>query len=362
MTDGGVVPYYQDEFATLYKGDCFELMQGFDDGSFGMVFADPPYFRVKGDWWDNQWDTAAGFLDWVGLLAVEWRRVLAGNGSLYCFASPKMGARVEVKLGESFNVLTNVRWQKPPFSTKAEMFDKAKLRSFFPASETIVFAEQFGQDTSAGGEYTAAEVALRASVFEPLRLKLVKERDAAGLTNAQVDACLGTAGMAGHYFGASQWKMPTAEAYAKIQRLANGEHFRAEFEHLRAEFEHLRAEFEHLRAEFEHLRRPFNATPDAPYTDVWSFPTVKPYKGKHPCEKPQELIRHAVSMSHRADSLPILDTFAGTGSTLLAASAMGRKSVGMEISEEYCEAAALRLERQLLGFEQQGLDFGGSGD
>ena len=48
---------------------------------------------------------------------------------------------------------------------------------------------------------------------EELRLYLVAARDAAWLTSADVDKLLGTNGMAGHYFGRSQWEFPTREAY-----------------------------------------------------------------------------------------------------------------------------------------------------
>ena len=48
---------------------------------------------------------------------------------------------------------------------------------------------------------------------EELRLYLVAARDVAGLTSSDVDKLLGTNGMAGHYFGKSQWEFPTREAY-----------------------------------------------------------------------------------------------------------------------------------------------------
>ena len=52
---------------------------------------------------------------------------------------------------------------------------------------------------------------------EELRLYLVSARDAAGLTSADVDKLLGTNGMAGHYFGSSQWEFPTRENYDKMR-------------------------------------------------------------------------------------------------------------------------------------------------
>lgn len=42
---------------------------------------------------------------------------------------------------------------------------------------------------------------------------------ASGHTAADVDKLLGTNGMAGHYFSASQWALPTAEAYCKMQSI-----------------------------------------------------------------------------------------------------------------------------------------------
>ena len=54
---------------------------------------------------------------------------------------------------------------------------------------------------------------------ERLREYLIKARNAAGLTSSQVDRYLGTNGMAGHYFGRSQWEFPTREVYIRLQEI-----------------------------------------------------------------------------------------------------------------------------------------------
>ena len=97
------------------------------------------------------------------------------------------------------------------------------------------------------------------------------------------------------------------------------------------------------KAELDRTRRPFTPTTRALASDIWDFAPVRPYPGKHPCEKPAPLLRHMIETSTRPGAL-ILDPFAGSGSTLEVAAATGRRAIGIEKSEEYCEKIAHRLE------------------
>ena len=232
----------------LRFGDCLEIMRALPDRSVDLIATDPPYYKVKGDAWDRQWDTPAAFLGWFDLLAEQWQRILRPNGSLYTFAWPGIAAEIEVLIKRRFNVLQRITWAKPPFSTKAEMNSKADQRSYFPVSEAIIFAEHKGADNMAKGEagYAAKCDELRGFVFEPLRAYLAGERDRAGFTGTMVDAAFRLktgnpkSGMAGHWFGRVQWALPTAANYAWLRDLFGAGSLPHEHDFLRAQYEDLR--------------------------------------------------------------------------------------------------------------------------
>jgi adenine-specific DNA-methyltransferase len=328
----------------IYHGDCLEVMRHMDANSVDAIVTDPPYFKVKGEAWDRQWDKPTQFLAWLDQIAEQWQRVLRPNGSVYCFASPKMAARVECLIGQRFNVLNRITWQKDAGWAKRQC--KEEQRTFFPASEAIVFAEHFGADNIAKGEagYVAKCDELRGFVFEPLRAYLDGERQRAGITPREVNEYTGTQ-MAGHWFTRVQWALPTAKHYAAIRELF---HLRGNWEEntregfLRREYEDLRREYEDLRREYEDLRRPFSVTADVPYTDVWTFPTVQHYKGKHPCEKPLAMMEHIIRASTKPGSV-VLDCFAGSGATGAACLNLGRDFIGIENDAEYAALARRRI-------------------
>jgi site-specific DNA-methyltransferase (adenine-specific) len=67
----------------------------------------------------------------------------------------------------------------------------------------------------------------------------------------------------------------------------------------------------------------------------------------HPCAKPVEWMRWAVNLASRPGEV-VFDPFAGSGSTLRAAKDLGRKAVGIEIEERYCEMAVRRCAQEVL--------------
>lgn len=105
--------------------------------------------------------------------------------------------------------------------------------------------------------------------------------------------------------------------------------------------------------------RPDNYEPIYEFADeperaskVLSFPVIYPgltgcYEATgHPTQKNLKLMRELIAMRRGVAS--ILDPFMGSGTTLRAAKDLGRRAIGIEISEAYCEIAARRLQQSVL--------------
>lgn len=81
--------------------------------------------------------------------------------------------------------------------------------------------------------------------------------------------------------------------------------------------------------------------------DVLTFKREKPVN--HPSPKPVELMQRLIEVVTQPGGV-VLDPFMGSGTTLRAAKDLGRKSIGIELSEQYCEVAARRLRQEVLDF------------
>jgi DNA modification methylase len=76
--------------------------------------------------------------------------------------------------------------------------------------------------------------------------------------------------------------------------------------------------------------------------------TEAPQANGHPCPKPLRAWRMLLSNISR-EGQTVLDPFMGSGTTLRVAKDLGRKSIGIDIEERYCEIAARQCAQEVLG-------------
>lgn len=285
------------------------------DNSVDLIATDPPYYKVKTAAWDRQWPTKAAFFEWLDVVLNECQRVLKPTGSLYLFCSPYLAAETELLIGVHFKVLNHIVWRKP---TGRHMgCSKESLTKYFPQTERIIFAESTKP---------------RAFQYEPIRAHLANAIKVSGVTSKHVNTATKTK-MSGHWFGKSQFSMPSRTNYKVLRRLAPS----------LKPYEALRSEYVTIRQRAGQSGRRFAVTKHVPYTDVWDFRVVQPYNGKHPCEKPLALMEHIISASSNKNDL-VFDPFTGSGSTAIAARKLGRKFIGSEMGKEEYKQAITRLD------------------
>lgn len=90
---------------TVYSVDCMEVLKELPDESVDLILADPPYYRMKGDF-DFVFQSVKEYLDWCRIWVAECYRVLKPTGAFYCFGSERMLDWVSVE------VLNRLDWLK----------------------------------------------------------------------------------------------------------------------------------------------------------------------------------------------------------------------------------------------------------
>jgi hypothetical protein len=224
------------EINKIYNTDW--LNNTLPDKSVQLIIADPPYYKVKGDF-DFVWKTFDDYLADVEKWAIECKRVLADNGTLFWYGDAKNIAYAQVIFDKYFNLLNSLVWNKGSFLG----LEKTEgIRSFAPCTERVLMYsnEQYNLTTSV----YSIRYYIRSEIEKAKGKIILKE----------INKALGTATNGGGVASAclsldkAEPTMFTKEMYQRLQEwLNNGK-----------EYKYLRKEYEELRKEYEELRRPFN--------------------------------------------------------------------------------------------------------
>ncbi|AYM90054.1 site-specific DNA-methyltransferase [Serratia sp. 3ACOL1] len=324
---------------SLVNADTIEYIKTLPDNCIDLIATDPPYYRVKSCDWDNQWKTEADYLAWLDALLLEFWRVLKPSGSLYMFCGSRLASDTELLVRQRFDVLSHIVWAKPSGPWRRQ--NKESLRAFFPATERLIFAGHYaGPYQSKDTGHAAKCSELKQNVFKPLINYFKSARQALNVSAKEINAATGRQ-MASHWFSESQWHLPSEKQYLALQELfrrkAIEQHQAGWLDKphhvLVREYASLNREYKALCQEYKQLRRPFSVSVDVPYTDVWTFPPVQYYPGKHPCEKPAAMMAHIINTSSRPGDV-VADFFMGSGSTIKEAIKLGRIGLGVELEKE----------------------------
>ncbi|MTB66508.1 site-specific DNA-methyltransferase [Providencia sp. wls1943] len=334
----------------LVNADSLSYIKTLPDNCIDLIATDPPYFQVKSCNWDNQWESVTVYLSWLDEMLAEFWRVLKPNGSLYMFCGSKLAADTELLVRERFDVLNHIIWAKPSGPWRRQ--NKESLRSYFPATERILFAEHYQspyKGKSSG--YLQRRRELKENTLRPLIEYFKQARDSLGITAKEIHRATGKQ-MASHWFGYSQWQLPNESDYLKLQELFNqvavkqfsDNPLSRQHADLVSEQKLLNREYHELSQQYQLLRRPFTVTVDVPYTDVWTYPPVQYYPGKHPCEKPAAMMEHIINSSSREGDV-VADFFMGSGATIKAALKLNRRVIGVELETDRFEQTKMEINK-----------------
>ena len=124
----------------IHHADCLDVLPEIEAASIGLIVADPPYFRVLKENWDNQWPDEATYLDWsAAWLRLAMRTLVPGG---LCFIFGQVGKREHVWLHFMSRATSEFEFHDLIIWDRAVGYDRRD--SFSPAYEQILVLKQSG--------------------------------------------------------------------------------------------------------------------------------------------------------------------------------------------------------------------------
>lgn len=305
------------------------------DKCANLIIADPPYYKVKGDF-DFIWKTFDDYLKDVDKWAKECKRLLTDNGTILYYGDAKNIAYSQIIFDKYFNLLNNIVWENTN-DHKQQIRFNPELRSFAPLTERILmYSNEINYSTE------LQEIQNNQNLYKPIRDYLHNERlkineSLSTINKRAFGDKSGKDGMAGNILSPYKkgWSFPTMDKYNKLQKYYNI---------CLKPYEQLLKEYENLRREYEDLRRPFDNSLNL--GDVIRLPNYETGNYDHDTVKPEKLTRILIKTCSRENDLVVIP-FAGSGTECAMSVKENRNFVAYEITEKHVNMSNKRVKKIL---------------
>jgi site-specific DNA-methyltransferase (adenine-specific) len=288
------------------------------DKSVQLIIADPPYYKVKGDF-DFVWKTFGDYLQDVERWAIECKRVLADNGTIYWYGDAKNIAYSQIIFDKYFNLLNSLVWENTN-DHKQQIRFNTDLRTFAPLTERILI---YSNERANYGTRDLLKIA--GESISPFARLMKKQMEKLGITGSelaelQLSKNGNKTGWISNKLSGSE--IPTPEQWELLcEKLG-----------IIANYEELKTQREKEQNEWLKNQRPFNN--ERFYGDVIRIPNYETGNHEHDTPKPEKLTREIILISSRPNDL-ILVPFAGSGTECAMAIKENRNFIGFEINEKH---------------------------
>lgn len=325
LTDTAPINYttcYAQPFDTVIHGDF--LNNNLPDKCANLIIADPPYFEVKGAF-DFVWNSFEDYLKDVEKWAIECKRILADNGTLFWWGDAKNIAYTQIIFDKYFNLLNSLVWENTN-QTKQSMVNVSGYRSFPPLTERILMycnEEKTNECTLIHKDYFVSIISKinETAKYEDFVCCLLDLKIATSKESAKV---LATYKIGKH---ATRFDLLSKEMYDYI----GGFNY---------SYNDLKLEFDNLKDKYETERRPFDNI--MKFGDVIKLPNNETTKYDHDTVKPEKLTRALILTCSRKNDLVVVP-FAGSGTEVAMAIKESRKSIGYDIEKKYVDMSNKRI-------------------